>query len=105
MQELHLLLLQPPIKSFILNKSDICLRLAQAKNRYFVYILINENNEITYIGRTSSIYDRLVYHKYRKDFIKMLLFEYEDYKEIYEVETTLIKIYKPIYNIKCVNAA
>lgn len=100
----NLLYLQPPTETYILKKEDINVNLLNYQNKFFVYILII-NKEFVYIGRTSNLYSRMLNHKHKKHFTDILLLEYDNYKETYEVETTLIKIYNPIYNVKCVNAA
>jgi hypothetical protein len=104
MHVFHLLYLQPPIASFTMTKTDINVSLMQDQNKFYVYILVL-NGQFVYIGRTSNLYSRMITHKNKKDFTDILLLEYNTYKETYKVETTLIKIYKPIHNIKCVNAA
>ena len=104
MHTLHALHLPPPIATFSMEKTDIDVSLMEDRNKFFVYLL-TLNGEIVYIGRTSNLYSRMYSHKYKKDFTNVLLFEYNSYKEICKVENTLIKIYKPIYNINCVNAA
>jgi excinuclease UvrABC nuclease subunit len=104
MHTLESLFLPPPIATYSMDKTGIDVSLMEDRNKFFVYLLIL-NGEIVYIGRTTNLYSRMNSHKHKKDFTKVIMFEYNSYKEICKVETTLIKIYKPFYNINCVNAA
>lgn len=81
----------------IMNRNEITNKLKQLNGCSFNYILGLEN-EIVYIGYSSSLCMRLHQHKYDKDFDRIILIEMTDKKSARLMERTLIKKYQPKSN-------
>lgn len=81
----------------IIDWSEITQKLNKVNGRYFVYLLINDN-EVIYVGRSFNLFCRLSWHKYRKHFDKIYLAEYQAYNECCQAEKILTQHYKPIHN-------
>lgn len=77
--------------------SDITQKLNKVAGRYFVYLLI-KNDEVIYAGRSFNLSCRLAYHKYRKDFDTIYLAEYNSYLECCQAEKRITKYYSPAEN-------
>lgn len=85
-----------------LSRSDICSKLQKLKDRSFNYFLIIED-EIQYIGYTSSIYLRFRQHKLYYEFDKILLIEFNSPQSARNQERDFIKIFKPKHNTQYLN--
>ena len=81
----------------VIDWSDITQKLYKVKGRYFVYLLL-KNDEVIYVGRTYNLLCRLSKHKYSKDFDSIYLAEYETYAECCHAEKQITKYYRPIEN-------
>ena len=81
----------------VMDRNEITNKLKQVNGCSFNYILGLEN-EIVYIGYSSSLCMRLHQHKYNKDFDRIIVIEMTDKKAARLMERTLIKQYKPKYN-------
>ena len=87
------------IDDYRINWNDITYKLYHARGRYFVYLLVKDN-EVIYAGRTRNLCMRLYNHKYYFDFDVIYLFEYEKYLDMCQAERQIIKYLKPIENKK-----
>lgn len=85
-----------------LSWDDITKPLEKVKGRHFVYCLM-QKEEVVYVGRTSNLYSRLSYHKYRKKFDEIYLTEFANYVQCCIAESDAIMEYQPIYNINMCN--
>jgi len=81
----------------VMDRNEITNKINKVNGCSFNYILSLEN-EIIYIGYSSSLSMRLHQHKYDKNFDKIILIEMTDKKAARLMEKTLIKQYKPKYN-------
>ena len=81
----------------VMDRNEITNKLNQLNGCSFVYILGLEN-EIIYIGYSSSLCMRLFQHKYDKYFDTIIVIEMTDKKAARLMEKTLIKQYKPRFN-------
>lgn len=80
-----------------LERNQITLDLMKVTGRHFVYVL-EKNQKVVYVGRSSNLYSRLVSHKSKKDFDVIMLYEYTDQGQCRDCEYFGIKHYKPILN-------
>ena len=58
----------------VISWSEITQKLNKVAGRYFVYLLIKDD-EVIYVGRSFNLSSRLSWHKYRKDFDTIYLVE------------------------------
>ena len=86
-----------PVLCAVISWAEIIKKLYKVKGRYFVYLLANDD-EVVYVGRSLNLYCRLSWHKYRKNFDKVYLAEYETYSECCQAEKKIIKYYSPVEN-------
>ena len=86
----------------VIDWDDITQRLNELKGRYFVYLLL-KNEDVIYVGRSFNLSCRLSWHKYRKDFDKVYLAEYKTYDECCQAEKQITKYYSPVENKLWVN--
>jgi predicted GIY-YIG superfamily endonuclease len=86
-----------PIFIAEISKIQITEKLVKVKGRYFVYLLLN-NEEVVYVGRSYNLCDRLKAHKYKKDFNSVYLAEYNSYYECCKAEKQITKYYSPREN-------
>lgn len=87
-----------PIMEYIISWAQITQKLNKVKGRYFVYLLIKQD-EVIYVGRSFNLFCRLSWHKYRKDFKDVYLAEYETYNECCKAEKQITKYYSPAHNL------
>ncbi len=80
-----------------LERNQITLDLMKVTGRHFVYVL-EKNQKVVYVGRSSNLYSRLVSHKSKKDFDVIMLYEYTDKGQCSDCEYFGIKHYKPMLN-------
>jgi len=80
-----------------LERNQITLDLMKVTGRHFVYVL-EKNQKVVYVGRSSNLYSRLVSHKSKKDFDVILIYEYTDKGQCRDCEYFGIKYYKPALN-------
>ena len=86
----------------VIDWDDITQRLNKLKGRYFVYLLL-KNEDVIYVGRSFNLSCRLSWHKYRKDFNKVYLAEYKTHEECCQAEKQITKYYSPVENKLWVN--
>lgn|SRR5690554_3971021 len=86
----------------VISRSEITQKLNKVKGRYFVYLLLKDD-EVIYVGRSFNLFCRLSWHKYRKDFKDVYLAEYETYAECCQAEKQITKYYSPVENKLWVN--
>jgi predicted GIY-YIG superfamily endonuclease len=86
-----------PLLCAVISRSEITQKLNKVKGRYFVYLLLN-NNQVIYVGRSFNLSCRLSWHKYRKDFKDVYLAEYNSYYECCKAEKQITKYYSPREN-------
>jgi predicted GIY-YIG superfamily endonuclease len=91
-----------PILCAVISWSEITQKLNKVRGRYFVYLLLN-NDEVIYVGRSFNLFPRLSWHKYRKNFKHVYLAEYETYAECCQAEKQITKYYSPVENRLWVN--
>lgn len=77
--------------------SDFNISWMDYKGRFFVYFLMDED-EIIYVGRTRSLYERIVCHKQSYEFNRFGLIEYNTYEESLIEERDWIKYHQPKFN-------
>jgi negative regulator of genetic competence, sporulation and motility len=80
-----------------IERNQITLDLMKVTGRHFVYVL-EKNQKVIYVGRSSNLYSRLVSHKSKKDFNVIMLYEYTDKGQCRDCEYFGIKHYKPMLN-------
>jgi hypothetical protein len=84
-------------KLYQINRDEIILALMKANKRHFVYLL-EKNNQVIYVGRSSNLYSRLMAHKSNKDFDSVKLIEYIDRGQMVDAEFYFIKYHNPVLN-------
>jgi hypothetical protein len=84
-------------KLYKINRDEIILALMKANKRHFVYLL-EKNNQVIYVGRSSNLYSRLMSHKSNKDFDSIKLIEYIDRSQMVDAEFYFIKYHNPVLN-------
>jgi len=87
-----------PVFEATISWSEITNSLKKLKGRHFVYLLL-KGSEVIYVGRSSNLYNRLVWHKYRKDFINIHLAEFKTHLDCRHAEKKIVKYYLPEKNI------
>ena len=77
----------------------------QYKISNYVYMLLDNADNILYVGSTTDIYSRVLDHKKKKKFDRVIYVEYKDLSRnsTYYIEEKLIEIHKPTLNINNVN--
>ena len=78
----------------------------QHKISNYVYMLLDNADNILYVGSTTDLYSRVLDHKKSKEFDRVVYVEYKnlDRNSTYYIEEKLIEIHKPtlnINNVKC----
>ena len=78
----------------------------QHKISNYVYMLLDNADNILYVGSTTDLYSRVLDHKKSKKFDRVIYVEYKnlDRNSTYYREEKLIEIHKPtlnINNVKC----
>ena len=86
-----------PIFECKIQWSDISKSLGKVRGRYFVYLLISDD-EVIYAGRSQCLYERLSQHKYRWEFDSVYLLEYAQHHECAEAEKKVVLHYAPKEN-------
>lgn len=86
------------INHAILEIEDFSTKWMRLKNRFFIYILI-DNYKIIYVGRSENIYERMVQHQADKQFTHIILLEYSYLEDMYFFEKKIIKHFRPNLNI------
>jgi hypothetical protein len=81
------------------KRQDINHKFSSLYGCFYNYILYY-NGEISYIGYTKSLYERLTKHKSARDFDEIIIIQYPNEKLARHYERQLIKEYKPIENIQ-----
>lgn len=73
----------------------------QHKISNYVYMLLDSRDNILYIGSTTDLYNRVLDHKKKKKFDRVIYVEYKnlDRNSSYYIEEKLIELHKPILNI------
>lgn len=102
------------LSKYEISRNDIGKKIECENGDFFCYILLRYNLSIikgaeqkyfkgfdvpVYIGSTKRIYDRLITHKYSKNFHTVYLIKLNSYPEAVQCEKKLIKIFQPEYNI------
>jgi predicted GIY-YIG superfamily endonuclease len=87
-----------------ISRNDIGKNIEKENGDFYCYILLRYNilklkDVPVYIGSTKRIYDRLVTHKYSKNFHTVLLIKLNSYPNAVQCEKKLIKLFQPEYNI------
>ena len=95
---MNLDILGTPIFGALIFWNEITSKLNKVKGRHFVYLLINDNKGVVYVGMSFNLCSRLYYHKYRKEFHKIYILEYETIYKCRDAEHNLIKYYNPLHN-------
>ena len=89
--------IEKSFKLYQINRNEIILALMRANGRHFVYML-EKNDKVIYVGRSSNLYSRLISHKSKKDFDNVKLIEYLDKNQMVDAEFFFIKYYNPVLN-------
>ena len=99
-----------PSKHFVLELLDECIieesyyydqfncHFQKYKGRNFVYVLEN-GEQIIYIGHTKNLYTRIIDHKMNYNFTKFYIFEYDKYI-LLEKERAFIYLFQPEFNTR-----
>ena len=79
----------------------------QYKISNYVYMLLDNADNILYVGSTIDLYSRVLDHKKKKLFNRVIYVEYKnlDRNDTYYIEEKLIELHQPILNInnvKCI---
>ena len=77
----------------------------QYKISNYVYMLLDNADNILYVGSTTDLYNRVLDHKKSKEFDRVIYVEYKDLSRnsTYYIEERLIEIHEPTLNINNVN--
>ena len=86
-----------PMLGAVISWSEITQKLNKVAGRYFVYLLL-QNDNVIYVGRSFNLSCRLSWHKYRKVFDRVYLAEYNNYEECCCAEKEITKYYSPSEN-------
>jgi len=94
------------ITSFMNNNSSLNVkRIDISKPNYRIYLICDESLEIIYIGKTATLYGRLKAHYTRAEFNNMPVYYFDcSEKDVHELEMSLIRKYKPEYNVQISNS-
>lgn len=83
-------------------------RLYRKKHKgFFIYMFVNKDGEIVYVGKTTNIKERMSYHKctreYYEDGYIVLYKEFKDINDdiLIDIEQMLIELLKPAKNKEC----
>lgn len=74
---------------------------------YYIYMFVNKDGEVVYIGKTTNIYSRMAYHKCTKEYWEedytVLYHEFKDINDdiLVDIESMLISLLNPVKNSKC----
>ena len=73
----------------------------QYKISNYVYMLLDNADNILYVGSTIDLYSRVLDHKKKKLFNRVIYVEYKnlDRNDTYYIEEKLIELHQPILNI------
>ena len=73
----------------------------QHKISNYVYMLLDNADNILYVGSTTDLYNRVLDHKKSKEFDRVIYVEYKnlDRNSTYYIEEKLIELHEPILNI------
>ena len=79
----------------------------QHKISNYVYMLLDNADNILYVGSTIDLYSSVLDHKKSKKFDRVIYVEYKDLSRnsTYYIEEKLIEIHKPTLNINNVTCA
>ena len=74
----------------------------QKKISNFVYMLLDNRDNIIYCGSTTDLYNRIINHKKTKKFSRVIFVEYPnlDRNSTYYIEQRLLEVHEPILNIR-----
>lgn len=73
----------------------------QHKISNYVYMLLDSRDNILYVGSTTDLYSRVLDHKKKKVFDRVVYVEYKnlDRNSTYYIEEKLIELHEPLLNI------
>ena len=73
----------------------------QHKISNYVYMLLDNADNILYVGSTTDIYSRVLDHRKKKIFDRVVYVEYKnlDRNSTYYIEQCLIELHEPLLNI------
>ncbi len=73
----------------------------QHKISNYVYMLLDNADNILYVGSTADLYNRVLDHRKKKSFDRVIYVEYKnlDRNDTYYIEEKLIELHQPILNI------
>lgn len=79
----------------------------QHKISNYVYMLLDNADNILYVGSTIDLYSRVLDHKKSKKFDRVIYVEYKDLSRnsTYYIEERLIELHEPLLNINNVTCA
>jgi len=86
------------IDDFISNNENLGIKKMSDREKFFVYIISDSESNIIYVGKTISLYTRIIAHRKRMDVNSVYFFETTKENHIPE-EQRLIKELLPKYNI------
>ena len=77
----------------------------QHKISNYVYMLLDNADNILYVGSTADLYNRVLDHRKKKKFDRVVYVEYKnlDRNSTYYIEEKLIELHEPLLNINNVN--
>jgi hypothetical protein len=81
----------------IVSRAEISSKMAPLWGRCFVYLLM-QCDKVVYVGITRDLYNRMCYHRQRKEFDSIKLCEYSERACLYDAERRLIKYFNPLHN-------
>lgn len=73
---------------------------------YYIYMFVNKDGEVVYIGKTTNIYSRMAYHKCTREYWEegytILYHEFKGINDdiLIDLEQMLIELLKPVKNSK-----
>ena len=73
----------------------------QHKISNYVYMLLDSRDNILYVGSTADLYNRVLDHRKKKKFNRVVYVEYKnlDRNSTYYIEEKLIELHEPLLNI------
>ena len=79
----------------------------QYKISNYVYMLLDSRDNILYVGSTTDLYNRVLDHRKKKKFNRVVYVEYKnlDRNSTYYIEEKLIELHEPTLNINNVTCA
>ncbi|MBD2755925.1 GIY-YIG nuclease family protein [Spirosoma validum] len=81
-----------------LDLSEILDNARQFQNQPCVYYLIDDNDEVTYVGQTKNLYSQLITHRFSgKEFVRYNFFPCEEI-DLDRLEQEAISKFRPVHN-------